>query len=70
MAEQGSSGKDEIAVADRSMLSVEEARDVLGRLVLRAGFGNERIDISYHGEPRATLIGPRDLERLRSVDTA
>lgn len=51
-------------------ISTDEARDNLGPLILRAGFGNERIPITYHGELRAYLVGPKDVERLRSLDAA
>jgi hypothetical protein len=50
--------------------STDEARDNLGPLVLRAGFGEERIPITYHGELRAFLVGPKDVARLRSLDAA
>jgi prevent-host-death family protein len=50
--------------------STDEARDNLGPLILRAGFGNERIPITYHGELRAAIVGLRDLERLQSLDAA
>jgi prevent-host-death family protein len=53
-----------------AVVSVEVARDTLGRFVLRAGFGNERVVITYHGEERAALIGMKDLERLRALDAA
>lgn len=51
-------------------ISTDEARDTLGPLILRAGFGNERIPITYHGELRAALVGLRDLEKLRELDGA
>lgn len=65
MAEQDSERKEEPRV-----YSTDEARDNLGPLVLRAGFGGERIRISYHGELRAALVGIRDLERLEALDAA
>ena len=68
MAEDTGGIKDEVGKADKSSLSIEEARDVLGRLVLRAGYGNEQIELTYHGEPCAALVGKRDLERLRALD--
>lgn len=68
MAEQESPVK-EAKQADE-VVSVEAARDTLGRFVLRAGFGNERVIITYHGEERAALVGLKDLARLRALDAA
>lgn len=51
-------------------VGLELARATLGELVLRAGFGNERIPITRHGKQTAALIGIRDLEKLRSTDAA
>ncbi len=65
MAAQDGGGKE-----DSIWYSTDEARDTLGPLVLRAGYGNERIRISYHGEPMAALIGLKDLERLEALDAA
>lgn len=67
MAEQ-EVGRKESAESDA--VSTDWARDNLGPLVLRAGYGNERIPISYHGELRAFLVGLKDVERLRSLDAA
>lgn len=69
MAERGNEVKETEGEADE-VVSVEAARDTLGRFVLRAGFGNERVVITYHGEERAALIGIRDLQRLRALDAA
>jgi len=49
---------------------LEGARKTLGDLVIRAGYGNERIVITRKGKPTAALVGIRDLERLRSLDAA
>lgn len=46
------------------------AKQSLGELVLRAGFGNERITITRKGKPTAALIGMKDLARLRALDAA
>jgi prevent-host-death family protein len=51
-------------------VSVERARTMLGELVLRAGYGNERILLTRRGKRAAALIGLRDLERLRALDVA
>lgn len=68
MAEQQDGVKQNRAADE--VVSVEAARDTLGRFVLRAGYGDERVVITYHGEERAALIGLRDLERLRALDAA
>jgi hypothetical protein len=51
-------------------VGIRRARDILGDLVSRAGYGNERIPIIRHGKQTAFLIGPKDAERLRQLDTA
>lgn len=66
MAEQDTGRKSN----ESAPLSTDEARDTLGPLILRAGFGNERIPLTYHGELRAALVGLKDLERLRALDAA
>lgn len=49
-------------------IGVAEAREVLGDLVLRAAYGNERVMITRKGRASAALIGMKDLERLRQLD--
>jgi antitoxin (DNA-binding transcriptional repressor) of toxin-antitoxin stability system len=51
-------------------VGIIRARETLGELVNRAGFGNERIQILRNGKPVAFLVGPRDIERLRALDAA
>jgi hypothetical protein len=65
MAEQDRARKEPL---ECEPLSTDEARDGLGPLILRAGFGNERIPLTYHGELRAAIVGLRDLEYLRKRD--
>lgn len=55
---------------EKDVVALEEIRDTLGRFVLRAGYGGERIVITYHGERRAALVGMKDLERLLALDAA
>lgn len=45
-------------------VAAEDARVRLGELMLRAGYGEERIVLTRHGKPIAALIGLRDLEKL------
>lgn len=51
-------------------VGIIRAREILGELVNRAGYGNERIPITRNGRQAAALIGMRDLERLRALDGA
>lgn len=51
-------------------VGIVRARDILGDLVLRAGFGNERIILTRNGKPTAAVVGMRDVERLRELDRA
>jgi prevent-host-death family protein len=51
-------------------VGIVRARDVLGDLVNRAGYANERIVITKHGKPAAALVSMGDLERLRALDAA
>jgi len=55
---------------DQSEVGVKRARAVLSDLVLRAGYGNERIGLTRRGKKVAYLIGPKDFERLRALDAA
>jgi hypothetical protein len=49
-------------------IGLEAARMQLGDLVLRAGFGGERIPISRFGKQTAALVGMKDLAFLRDVE--
>lgn len=51
-------------------IGLELARATLGDLVLRAGFGNERIVLTRKGKQTAALIGMKDLKRLLELDAA
>ncbi|MFI5228408.1 MAG: type II toxin-antitoxin system Phd/YefM family antitoxin, partial [Gemmatimonadales bacterium] len=42
-------------------ISATDARDMLGELMRRAGYGNERIVITDRGRPVAAIVGMRDL---------
>lgn len=54
----------------REGVGIIRAREILGDLVNRAGFGDERIQILRNGKPLAAIVGLRDLERLRALDAA
>lgn len=49
-------------------IGLEDARAKLGDLVLRAGFGNERIVLTRKGRKTAVLIGMKDFGRLEALD--
>lgn len=49
-------------------IGIVRARTILGELVLRSGYGNERIALTRKGKPLAFLIGLKDMERLKSLD--
>lgn len=51
-------------------VGLKVARHTLSDLVLRAGYGNERIELTRKGKPICALIGLKDLERLRALDAA
>lgn len=50
-------------------IGIIRAREILGDLVNRAGFGNERIVVLRNGKRVAALVGMRDLERLQALDS-
>ena len=49
-------------------LSIDNARDVLGDLVARADYGNERTIITRYNKPAAALVPMKDLQRLLALD--
>lgn len=49
-------------------VGIIRAREILGDLVNRAGFGGERIPILRNGRQLAAIVGVKDLERLRALD--
>jgi hypothetical protein len=56
------------AVAVEEGIGLEAARQDFGNLVLRAGFGGERIPITRFGKQTAALVGMKDLAFLRAVE--
>jgi prevent-host-death family protein len=52
------------------VVGIVRAREILGEIAMRAGYGNERIVLTKNGKPTAVVIGMKDLERLRALDTA
>lgn len=57
-------------VGAASVVTAEEVRQKLAKLLARAGHRDERIVITLHGERHAALIGMRDFELLQALDDA
>lgn len=70
MATETERKPDEDEVESPDGVGVKRAREILSDLVLRAGYGNERIALTRHGKQVAFLIGARDFERLRALDAS
>lgn len=51
-------------------VTMSTLRQRLGALVNRAAYGQERIILLSHGEPRAAIVGLADLKRLQTIDAA
>lgn len=51
-------------------IGIDRARDILGKLALRAGYGRERIILAYGPGKQeiAAVIGLDDLERLLAAE--
>ncbi|MBU0492767.1 MAG: type II toxin-antitoxin system Phd/YefM family antitoxin [Chloroflexi bacterium] len=48
-------------------VSMTELRQSLGRLVNQAAYGDGRIVLVAHGQPKAAIIGVKDLQRLKRL---
>lgn len=59
MPESGASSKMEF--------TVEECRLVIGELVTRAGYGNERLIVTRYGKPVAAIVPLTDLAKLEGA---
>ena len=64
MPQQETDGKETTTV------SSDDARRGLADLLARAGHKDERVIITLYGKEHAALIGMRDFERLRALDSA
>lgn len=51
-------------------VGIKRAQAILGDLVHRAGFSEERIVLTLNGRPTAALVSIKDLERLRQLEGA
>ncbi len=47
-----------------------ELQDRISELMNRVSYGGERIVLTRHGKPIAAIVGIKDLERLRTLETA
>lgn len=52
---------------DPNTVTVKRGRVILGDLILRAGYGNERIVFTRRGKRIAALVSIADLERLSAA---
>lgn len=50
-------------------VTVQRARDTLTELTLRAQFGSEVFVLERRGQPTAVIIGFKEYERLKALDT-
>ncbi len=48
-------------------ITMTELRQSLGKLVNQAAFGNNRLVLMSHGQPKAAIIGVAELEQLRQL---
>jgi len=48
-------------------ITMTELRQSLGKLVNQAAFGNNRLILMAHGQPKAAIIGVAELEQLRQL---
>lgn len=60
MANEGAGRKAEIVTE----VGAEDARKVLGDILNRVGFGGERVVITRHGKPIATVVSCDEYDRL------
>lgn len=61
MAQQGKRGKQ---AEENETVPIVKARDILGELANRAGYGRERFVLTRRGKPIAAIVGAEDLARL------
>jgi len=48
--------------------SIDNVRDVLGRLVVGALFGGKQYILTRYGEPAVAIVGMRDFAKIRQYD--
>jgi prevent-host-death family protein len=52
---------------DETTVTMTELRQNLGEIVNRAAYGDERIVLHAHGQPKAVIVSYEEFERLQSV---
>ncbi len=55
---------------DLDTITIVDFQDRLAEITNRASYGGERIVLTRHGKPIAAIVGIKDLERLRTLETA
>ncbi len=53
-----------------SLISVTDAKVSFSKFINRVAYGQERIVITSHGEPKAALVSVEDLRRLEELEDA
>jgi len=51
-----------------TLISVSEAKISFSKFINRAAYGQERIVVTSHGQPKAALISIDDLQRLEALE--
>ena len=50
------------------VISISEVKTSFSKLINRAAYGQERIVVTSHGQPKAALISIDDLQRLEELE--
>lgn len=67
MGEREASAAPDTPVSPPQTVSIEEARDTLGELIIRANLRGERFILTRHNKPAAALVSLKDLAALEAV---
>lgn len=52
---------------NRTEIGADKAREQLGDLINRAGYGGERFVLTRHGKPEVALVSIADLEKIEAA---
>ena len=53
-----------------TVISLSEVKTAFSKFVNRAAYGQERIVVTSHGQPKAALISIHDLQRLEEFENS
>ena len=53
-----------------TVISLSEVKTAFSKFVNRAAYGQERIVVTSHGQPKAALISIHDLQRLEAFENS